>query len=194
MKRDRRTREQRKADASARVAAICLFLLLLLVITAALTIRMAGQQYTGEPPVVEDKLPGEDTPAQGCSYITEDPLYFPITAEDRATLEHIVEGEAGGESYDGKRWVATCLLNAMRKDGMNAEEVRTAYQYVGWSEDVSDETIHAVSQVFDFGDVTHDTALWFYAPKWCNSPWHESQQFVAEIGGHRFFCPWEGSA
>ena len=194
MKDDKRTREQRKADASARVAAICLFLLLLLVVTAALTIRMAGQPYTGEPPVIADKLPGEDTPAQGCAYITEDPLYFPITAEDRATLEHIVEGEAGGESYDGKRWVATCLLNAMRKDGMDAEEVRAAYQYVGWSENVSDETIHAVSQVFDFGDVTHDTALWFYAPKWCNSPWHESQQFVAEVGGHRFFCPWEGSA
>ena len=185
MKRDRRTREQRKADASARFAAICLFLAMLFILAAVLSVNTAGQPYTGEPPVVEDKLPGEDTPAQGCAC---------ITAEDRATLEHIVEGEAGGESYDGKRWVATCLLNAMRKDGMNAEEVRTAYQYVGWSEDVSDETIHAVSQVFDFGDVTHDTALWFYAPKWCNSPWHESQQFVAEIGGHRFFCPWEGNA
>lgn len=74
MKDDKRTREQRKADASARVAAICLFLLLLLVVTAALTIRMAGQPYTGEPPVIADKLPGEDTPAQGCAYITEDPL------------------------------------------------------------------------------------------------------------------------
>ena len=176
MKRDRRTREQRKADASARFAAICLFLAMLFILAAVLSVNTAGQPYTGEPPVVEDKLPGEDKPAQGCAYITEDPLYFPITAEDRATLEHIVEGEAGGESYDGKRWVATCLLNAMRKDGMNAEEVRTAYQYVGWSEDVSDETIHAVSQVFDFGDVTHDTELWIYAPKWRNSPRHENQQ------------------
>ena len=151
----------------------------------------AKAPYKGEPPVVVDRLPGEDKPAEGSAVLTIDPLYFRITAEDRAVLERIVEGEAGGESYDGKRWVATCLLNAMRKDGMDAEEVRAAYQYVGWSDNVSDETIHAVSQVFDFGDVTHDTVLWFYAPKWCNSPWHESQQFVAEIGGHRFFCPWE---
>ena len=39
------------------------------------------------------------------------------------------------------------------------------------------------------GNKTHDSVLWFYAPKWCNSEWHESQRFVAEIGGHRFFAP-----
>ena len=88
-------------------------------------------------------------------------------------------------------WVATCLLNAMRKNGMSAEEVRVAYQYAGWAETVSDDTKKAVSQVFDFGDATHDSVLWFYAPKWCDSEWHESQNFVAEIGGHRFFSPWE---
>lgn len=180
------------------IAAIALLLLCMLVIVwiAALILNSSvwakEPAPVAEPTAAEDKLPDEDTAAQGYAYLTEDPLYYHIGAEDRAVLEHIVEGEAGGESYDGKRWVATCLLNAMRKEGMGAEEVRAAYQYVGWSEDVSDETIHAVSQVFDFGDVTHDTVLWFYAPKWCDSPWHESQQFVAEIGGHRFFCPWEG--
>lgn len=194
MKNDKRTREQRKADASAHIAAGFLFLAVLFILAAVMTVNTTGQPYTGEPPVIADKLPGEDTPAQGCAYITEDPLYFPITAEDRATLEHIVEGEAGGESYEGKRWVATCLLNAMRESGMSAGDVRTAYRYAGWAGTVSDETIRAVSQVFDFGDAAHDTALWFYAPKWCSSPWHERQQFVAEIGGHRFFCPWEDGA
>ena len=207
-RRDNRTRMQRKADKSSAIAALCLFACAVLAFCAGVckitapklksqegALKCEIEAFEENKEKEEDgSLPGDDTPATLYAYITEDPLYFPITAEDRATLEHIVEGEAGGESYDGKRWVATCLLNAMRKDGMNAEEVRTAYQYVGWSEDVSDETIHAVSQVFDFGDVTHDTALWFYAPKWCNSPWHESQQFVAEIGGHRFFCPWEGNA
>ena len=74
---------------------------------------------------------------------------------------------------------------------MSAEEVRVAYQYSGWAETVSDDTKKAVSQVFDFGDATNDSVLWFYAPKWCESEWHESQKFVAEIGGHRFFSPWE---
>ena len=65
MRRDRRTREQRKADASARIAAVCLFLAVLLILFAALTVKTTGQPYKGEPPVVEDKLPGEDKPAEG---------------------------------------------------------------------------------------------------------------------------------
>lgn len=121
-------------------------------------------------------------------------VYYPITAEDRYVLECVVQGEAGGESLEGKMWVATCLLNAMRREGgATAEFVRIQYQYAGWSENVSDDTIRAVSRVFDDGEITHDAVLWFYAPKYCTSAWHESQQFVAEIGGHRFFAPMEGS-
>ena len=67
MRRDRRTREQRKADASARIAAVCLFLAVLLILFAVLTVKTTGQPYKGDPPVIEDKLPGEDTPAQGCA-------------------------------------------------------------------------------------------------------------------------------
>ena len=136
-------------------------------------------------------MPGDDTPATLCAYIENDIPAYNLTEADRETLWHIVQGEAGGESYEGKLWVATCLLNAMRKNDMSAEEVRVAYQYSGWAETVSDDTKKAVSQVFDFGDATHDSVLWFYAPKLCESAWHESQKFVAEIGGHRFFSPWE---
>ena len=70
MKRDRRTREQRKADASALFAAICLFLAMLFILAAVLSVNTAGQPYTGEPPVVEDKLPGEDKPAEGSAELT----------------------------------------------------------------------------------------------------------------------------
>ena len=69
MRRGRRTREQRKADASARIAAVCLFIAALLIIVATLTVKTTGQPYKGEPPVVEDKLPGEDKPAEGCAVL-----------------------------------------------------------------------------------------------------------------------------
>lgn len=68
MRRDRRTREQRKADASARIAAVCLFLAVLLILFAVLTVKTTGQPYTGEPPVIEDNLPGEDKPATEYAY------------------------------------------------------------------------------------------------------------------------------
>lgn len=67
MRHDHRTREQRRADASARIAAVCLFLAALLIIVAALTVKTTGQPYKGEPPVIADKLPGEDKPAEGCA-------------------------------------------------------------------------------------------------------------------------------
>ena len=118
-----------------------------------------------------------------------EPGRYDITNEDKIALERIVEGEAGGESFEGKCWVATCLRNAMEKDGLTAEQVRVSYQYSGWKENVSEETERAVAEVFERGNKMHDSALWFYAPKWCDSEWHESQRFVAEIGGHRFFAP-----
>ena len=46
----------------------------------------------------------------------------------------------------------------------------------------------AVHDIFDMGQfVTEKPILFFYAPKWCTSEWHEAQEFEMEIGGHRFF-------
>ncbi len=204
-RRNNRTRMQRKADQSAAIAALCLFSCAVLAFFAGVC-NITAQKLKAhecalkcEIEVFEENkekeadgsLPGDDTPATLCAYIENDIPAYNLTETDRETLWHIVQGEAGGESYEGKLWVATCLLNAMRKNDMSAEEVRVAYQYSGWAETVSDDTKKAVSQVFDFGDATHDSVLWFYAPKLCESAWHESQKFVAEIGGHRFFSPWE---
>ena len=149
-----------------------------------------------EPQVVmpeyDFEIPDYNKPATEYAYLTQDWIvYYPITAEDRRVLECIVEGEAGTEGLEGKMWVATCLLNAMKREGdASAAFVRKQYQYDGWEENVTDETITAVSRVFDDGELMHDTVLWFYAPKRGYSKWHETQKFVAEVGGHRLFAPW----
>ena len=204
-RRDNRTRMQRKAYRHNTISALCLFACAVAafctVVCKITTPKLKPQEGAlkceieaceeSKEKEVDGSLPGDDTPATLCAYIEYDIPSYNLSDADRETLWHIVQGEAGGESYEGKLWVATCLLNAMRKDNMSAEEVRVAYQYAGWAETVSDDTKKAVSQVFDFGDATHDSVLWFYAPKLCASAWHESQKFVAEIGGHRFFSPWE---
>ena len=56
--------------------------------------------------------------------------------------------------------------------------------------EISEPPAASLGRVFDDGELMHDTVLWFYAPKACTSRWHESQQFVAEIGSHRLFAPW----
>lgn len=153
-------------------------------------VQMAAPQVA--MPEYDFEIPDYNRPATEYAYMTQDwVVYYPITAEDRRVLECIVEGEAGTEGLEGKMWVATCLLNAMKREGdASAAFVRKQYQYAGWSENVTDETITAVSRVFDDGELMHDTVLWFYAPKHCYSKWHEAQKFVAEVGGHRLFAPW----
>lgn len=144
-------------------------------------------------PEYDFEIPDYDKPATEYAYMTQDwVVSYPISAEDRHVLECIVQGEAGGESLEGKMWVATCLLNAMRREGgASASYIRTQYQYAGWNENVSDETVTAVSRVFDDGELMHDSVLWFYAPKGVSSiPWHESQNHVATVGNHKFFAPW----
>lgn len=191
MKRDNRTREQHKADASVQIAWICLLLMSLLILLASVAQPEEAPEPTAQPEERPVTVLVIEQPATEYAYYDGPLVYYEITTDDRETLQCIVQGEAGGESLEGKMWVATCLLNAMRKDGLTAEKARTAYQYAGWNENVSDETINAVSRVFDDGEVMHDSVLWFYAPKLCNGSWHETQQFVTEVGGHKFFCPKE---
>ena len=191
--RDKRTRMQRKKRSQTIKGTICLFACAVLafwLIDSRITLAELKAQESALKCEIEAsrKIEGDNAENRKAVYIEECTGDYPITEDERETLEHIVEGEAGGESFEGKRWVATCLRNAMEKDGLTAEQVRVSYQYSGWKENVSEETQRAVAEVFERGNKTHDSVLWFYAPKWCNSEWHESQQFVAEIGGHRFFC------
>lgn len=104
-------------------------------------------------------------------------------------------GECAYEPYDGKLAVAQCYFDAMIKDGLSAREVKEVYQYDGWNPDLDKqdrkmyiEVMDAVHDIFDCGQfVTEKPILFFYAPRWCISDWHEAQEFEMEIGGHRFF-------
>ena len=190
---DKRTRMQRKKRSQTIKGTICLFA------CAVLAFWLIDSKITPEELKAQEgalkceieasgKIDCDNVENKKAVYIEEYPIDYAITEDDRETLEHIVEGEAGGESYEGKLWVATCLRNAMEKDNLSAEQGRSYYHYAGWREKVSEDTKDAVKGVFVLVNKRHDSVLWFYAPKWCNSEWHESQQFVAEVGGHRFFC------
>lgn len=87
--------------------------------------------------------------------------------------------------------VAQCLYNACERDlwAHSVEYIIEEYQYTTPAEWVSDEARIAFDAVFcsgvrftDFGN-----ALYFYAPRYCTSEWHESLPFVIEVGGVRFF-------
>ena len=121
------------------------------------------------------------------------PIY--LTEDDRWFIECVVAGECAYEPYEGKLAVAQCYFDAMIKDGLMAREVKEVYQYAGWNPDLDKqdrkmyiEVMEAVHDIFDVGQfVTEKPILFFYAPSLCDSPWHESQNYVMTIGGHKFF-------
>lgn len=117
---------------------------------------------------------------------------FYLSDYERTVVECMVMGESGGESYEGQLLVAFCILNACLKDGIEPSKVREEYKYSGWNESPTDSIKNAVSEVFDNGYKPIDEyILYFYAPKYSKGKWHETQRFVIEEGGHRFFAEWE---
>lgn len=113
---------------------------------------------------------------------------FYLSDYERWVVECVVMGECEGEPYKGQVLVAQCLLNACVKDGLQPSEARKKYKYSGWKENPSESVKKAVSAVFDDGyKITDKFILYFYAPRWSKGEWHETQNFVTEVGGHRFF-------
>jgi spore germination cell wall hydrolase CwlJ-like protein len=116
---------------------------------------------------------------------------YELTDEELYLVCGIVAHEAEIESYEGKMAVAQTILNNCERS--NGRPADVAWMYADPWHTWSEETWQAVTAVFFEGQtVTDETILWFYAPSLCKSEWHESQRFVMEIGGHRFFAEWEG--
>lgn len=112
-----------------------------------------------------------------------------IQVQDRAFLEGLVMGEFG-TSYTGAVLVSQAIRDTMIKTGCyNAQQIARDWGYTAKSRSqVSNEVKQAVAYVFDQGGsaVQHEI-YYFYASHLIYSSWHESQHFVVEYGGCRFF-------
>ena len=115
---------------------------------------------------------------------------YSLTDEERAIVEAVVAAESASESFEGQVLVAQCILNSAEARDMRPDEiVLEKNQYATPRYDLRYMVEAAVSAVFDDGyTVTDEPIRFFYAPKYCNSAWHENNlTFVLEVGGHRFF-------
>ena len=123
---------------------------------------------------------------------------FELSEEDRKYITLVVLAEARGESVIGQMAIAQCILDgaiyyntdpvslckklgyAAPWDGSGVDEARYNSLYAIASD--------AVARVFDEGArAIYSRIIFFYAPARCESEWHESQNYVATIGNHRFF-------
>lgn len=120
---------------------------------------------------------------------TEPAVRYPLTDAERDVVERVVMAEAGGESFEGQMLVAQCILNAAEKRGVDPSEAVVLYSYTKSRPDPTQRVKDAVAAVFDRGEtVVDEPILYFYNPALVTSDFHESQIFVIEEGGHRFFA------
>ena len=181
------TRRRRRAKARIRQAAVLLTAAVIVAGIGAVISTIAG----GRENVTELPKPTAEQPAVVVTTPepTEAPVRFYLSASERDTVERVVMAESGGESFEGQMLVAQCILNAAEKEGVQPSEAVVIYSYTSNRPDPTQSVKDAVAAVFDRGEVAIDApVMYFYNPALVTSDWHESQIFVAEVGGHRFFA------
>ncbi len=123
-----------------------------------------------------------------------DPNYAgrPVQVEDRAVLEGLIMGEFGND-YVGAVLVAQAIRDTMLLTGIyNTGQIARQWGYSARVHNsVTAATKRAVAFVFDEGgSAVQHSVYYFYAAHLIYSPWHESQRFVVQYGGCRFFSNW----
>ena len=182
----RRRAKTRIRQASVLMAAAAIVAGIVMVISSVTTERPAASDAAPERPAAVVTTPAES--AQTTDQ-TEPTVRFYLSASERDTVERVVMAEAGGESFEGQMLVAQCILNAAEKEGVQPSEAVEIYSYTSNRPDPTQSVKDAVAAVFDRGEVAIDApVMYFYNPALVTSTWHESQIFVAEVGGHRFFA------
>ena len=115
------------------------------------------------------------------------PSYVSLSSYDRAKLERLVMGEAGTMGFTGCAVVAQAIRDAMNRSGTSSiDQIISEYQYFGSTDIEPNQDVRdAVSFIFDEnGAAVQHRVMCFYIGY---SSWHETQTFLTEIDGVRFF-------
>lgn len=117
----------------------------------------------------------------------EDPIEFQLTEDDYEVLK-IITAESG-TNKDLCYGVTQALFNGCIKEDCTPLEATKLYKYTSPVDWYSDEAYQAFNDIFVNGEMYQlvEDALYFYAPKYVQSDWHESMNFIIEIDGVRFF-------
>lgn len=135
-------------------------------------------------------------PATLAYYVIDRPAepepYYPLQDWERALICRVLMSECPYEPSEGQRAVAQVILDRlMSPDYPNTvyEVLTQSGQFAAPSEvDVLPEISEAVAAVFDAGErVTESEILYFYAPRYGISKWHEEQDYELTIKNHKFY-------
>lgn len=125
----------------------------------------------------------------GSSEEVSSAIRYILSDADRDLIERVVMAESGNQPFEGQVAVASCIYNtAVAKGTSPAAVVQAKGQYASpYGGEVMGSVKQAVSVVFD-EDKPVEGIMYFYAPAYGYSRWHEnSLRFLMEIKDHRFF-------
>jgi hypothetical protein len=112
-----------------------------------------------------------------------------ITDTDRELIATVVMHEFGDCGYEACCLQAQAFRDAMVFSQASAETVYHSFQYDAypWTKIPNQDCYDAVDYIFAGNAAVPHRVLCMYAPECCSSSWHESQNFVVEYKGVRFF-------
>jgi spore germination cell wall hydrolase CwlJ-like protein len=195
-RKKRRAKYRRRRLTALLILLTLIFALVYIVVTAVTADQPTVDQNTTITEPLASQWPAGYFPTivtqtqQTAPAVEEPPTpRYALTDAERDVVERVVMAEAGGESFEGQMLVAQCILNAAEKSGTAPSEAVVAYKYTTRRPEPTQSVRDAVAAVFDDGEtVTDEPILYFYNPAIVSSSFHESQIFVIEVGGHRFFA------
>lgn len=112
-----------------------------------------------------------------------------LTDDDRELIAKTVMREFGEGGYAACCLQAQAFRDAMVYSHASAVDTYHYFQYDAYPliEEPNQDSYDAVDYIFDGNLAVPHRVLCMYAPAYCSSAWHESQPFVLEYGGVRFF-------
>ena len=151
-------------------------------------------QPTTQPQTTEPPEPTEE-PKQGWLIDIDNPDYdynpptIFLTDDDRELIAKTVMREFGDGGYTACCLQAQAFRDAMVYSHASAEYTYQYFQYDAYPlvEVPSSECYAAVDFIFGGNMAVPHRVLCMYSPEYVYSAWHESQTFVVEYNGIRFF-------
>jgi hypothetical protein len=112
-----------------------------------------------------------------------------LTEDDRELIAKIVMNEFGDGGYKACCLQAQAFRDDMISHNLSAENAYHYFQYDAYSLDKAPNKncYDAVDYIFAGNMAVPHRILYMYDTAYCNSSWHESQIFVVEYKGIRFF-------
>ena len=156
---------------------------------AAYATETCSNPIIEETPLTSEIPPCNEPSAVSTAEVSEPTARYPLTSEERSAIERIVASEGLWCGYDFQALVAECILNGCEAENMRPLDLFARGDFwITHDLDPSDETRRAVSDVFDKGIIpTTENVRYYYNPRYCNSPAHESKTYVLTCCECRFF-------